>query len=158
MFLFGKDRTSDGPLPQEITRFLETFELFITQRKLTKPVTELHQTLHELRMQLIGIITKNFLTIPAEDEANFCRDLADKLTQVCKEFPQDEQDRDYYDYCIAEILLCFEWVQQIKQECTGDLITQKVMLQDLPILRPFDYGLRGQMKLVATRVASERSG
>ncbi len=155
MFFFGKDKEPTGPLPQEMSRFLETFELFITQRKLNKPVVELHQTLHELRMQLIGIITKNFLTIPSEDEARFCRFLADELTKVCKEFPQDEQDRDYYDYCIAEILLCFEWVQQIKQECAGDLITQKVMLQDLPILRPFDYGLRGQMRLVPARAANE---
>lgn len=156
MFFFGKDKEPSGPLPQEIMRFLETFELFITQRKLNKPVTELHLTLHEMRMQLISIITKNFLTIPSEDEANFCRFLADHLAKVCKEFPQDEQDRDYYDYCIAEILLCFEWVQQIKQECSGDLITQKVMLQDLPILRPFDYGLRGQMRLVSARAANER--
>lgn len=155
MFFFGKDKEPAGPLPQEMVRFLETFELFITQRKLNKPVVELHQTLHELRMQLIGIITRNFLTIPSEDEANFCRLLADQLARICKEFPQDEQDRDYYDYCIAEILLCFEWVQQIKQECAGDLITQKVMLQDLPILRPFDYGLRGQMRLVPDRAANE---
>lgn len=155
MIFFGNDRANSGPLPQEMTRFLETFELFITQRKLNKPVTELHQTLHEMRMQLINIISKNFLTIPADDEANFCRHLADELATVCKEFPQEEQDRDYYDYCIAEILLCFEWVQQIKQECTGDLITQKVMLQDLPILRPFDYGVRGQMRLVPARAANE---
>lgn len=154
MLFFGKDKANGGPIPQEITRFMETFELFVTQRKLNKPVIELHQTLHELRMQLINIISKNFLTIPAEDEPKFCRNLADELAKICKEFPQDEQDRDYYDYCIAEILLCFEWVQQIKQECAGDLITQKVMLQDLPILRPFDYGLRGQMRLVPVRAAS----
>jgi hypothetical protein len=156
MFFFSKDKSGAAPISQEVTRFLETFELFITQRKLNKPVTELHQTLHELRMQLIGIITKNFLTIPADDEAQFCRFFADELAKVCKEFPQTEADNDYYDYCIAEILLCFEWVQQIKQECTGDLITQKVLLQDLPILRPFDYGLRGQMRLVPVRAANER--
>lgn len=157
MFFTSKDKSGKGPLPQEITRFLETFELFITQRKLNKPVIELHQTLHELRMQLIGIITKNFLTIPAEHEPQFCRAFADELTHICREFPQDEQDRDYYDYCIAEILLCFEWVQQIKQECSGDLITQKVLLQDLPILRPFDYGLRSQMRLVPARAVNEEN-
>jgi hypothetical protein len=151
MLFFGKDKAaSPDHLPEEVTRFFETFELFITQRKLNKPVTELHQTLHEMRMQLIGIIARSFLTIPASDEAGFCRAFADGLAGICREFPQTEQDQDYYDYCIAEILLCFEWVQQIKQECTGDLITQKVMLQDLPILRPFDYGLREQMRLLKT--------
>ncbi|PIR21304.1 MAG: hypothetical protein COV45_00735 [Deltaproteobacteria bacterium CG11_big_fil_rev_8_21_14_0_20_47_16] len=150
MSFFQKDATANEHNSQEMTRFLESFELFITQRKLKKPVTELHQTLHELRMQLINIISRNFLTIPSTDEGNFCRMFADGLATVCQEFPQTEEDQDYYDYCIAEILLCFEWVQQIKQECAGDLITQKVMLQDLPILRPFDYGLRGQMKLLKT--------
>lgn len=155
MSFFQKNAVSNEHSPQEVLRFHETFELFITQRKLSKPVTELHQTLHEMRMQLINIITRNFLTIPPSDEANFCRAFADSLACVCKEFPQTEDDKDYYDYCIAEILLCFEWVQQIKQECTGDLITQKVLLQDLPILRPFDYGLRSHIKLLSPQKTAE---
>lgn len=148
-------RNNATPVPQDTTRFLETFELFITQRKLNKPVIELQRTLHEMRMLLLSIIAKHFLTIPAEEEPLFCRQFADQLATVCKEFPQDDADRDYYDYCISEILLCFEWIQQIKQECAGDLITQKVLMQDLPILRPFDYGLRSQMHIVTRSAAND---
>lgn len=46
--------------------------------------------------------------------------------------------RDHADYCLREVLVCFELARQICCQHEAVEIRQR-LLADLPILRPFDY-------------------
>ena len=140
------------PVLGEYKKLLSEFELFLTQRRLGHAVAELHQTIQNIRILLGKMISRHFVSLPPEEELAFTEVLTEDLTSICEEMPKsDENDLKYFDYCIAEILLCFEWAQQIKAEAQ-DLVTQKIMLQDIPLLRPFDYGLRAQFRLITRPV------
>jgi hypothetical protein len=143
------DSKITAPVAAEYKNLLSEFELFLTQRRIGRPVSELQTTVQNMRILIGKIITRHFVSLPPQEELEFTEILTDGLTGICQDLSKgDKSELKYYDYCIAEILLCFEWAQQIKAEA-GDLVTQKIMLQDIPILRPFDYGLRAQFRVIS---------
>lgn len=133
----------------EVKNLLEMFEFFLTERQLGKPIGVLGDAIHDLRIIVQRLLTDHFLKLPAEDEGRFCSTLATLLAERCARLPSvTEADRKYFDYLIGEILTCFEWAQEIKAECPDDPATQRILAIDIPLLRPFDYGVRSKIKMV----------
>lgn len=106
-------------------------------------VTALSESIRQLRVLLQETLTGAFLalTLPKAREFRFA--LSDELTNACNEFKNQCQpdDHQHHAYCVKEIVACFEWAEQIKAEIPDDILTQRILAVDIPILRPFDYGV-----------------
>ena len=133
----------------EVKNLLEMFEFYLTERQLQKPINILGDAVHDLRIIVQRLLIDHFLRLPPQDESRFCSTLATLLAERCTKLPSvGEEDRKYFDYVIGEILTCFEWAQEIKSEFPEDLETQRILAFDIPLLRPFDYGIRSKIKIV----------
>jgi len=136
----------------EIKNLLEMFEFYLTQRQLQKPIAILSEAIRDLRIIIGRLLTEHFLNLSEGEEAQFCSALARLLAERCANLPgASEEDRKYLDYIIGEILTCFEWAQEIKAEFPNDSDTQKALMVDIPLLRPFDYGLRLKIHVVSPK-------
>jgi hypothetical protein len=133
----------------EVRNLLDMFEFFLTERRLGKPIDDLSDTVKDMRLIIGRLLIDHFMNLVDEDEANFCSALASMLADRSLTIPiENEGDNDYYDYCIGEILTAFEFAQEIKEAYPNDHVLQKILALDVPILRPFDYGLRNKLKVV----------
>lgn len=136
----------------EVKNLLEMFEFYLTERQLQKPISVLGEAVRDIRIIVQRLLTDHFLKLSAEDESRFCSALATMLAERTTKLPSvSEEDRNYFDYLISEILTCFEWAQEIKSEFPDDPTTQKILLVDIPLLRPFDYGIRSKIHVVAPK-------
>ena len=144
--------TALRPARKEVLNLLDMFEFFLTERQLGRPIEVLGESVHDMRLIIGRLLADYFLGLAAEEEERFCSALALMLADRCQAVPMegDDEDQKYCDYCIAEILTCFEQAQEIKAAYPDDPVFQKILALDIPILRPFDYGLRGRLKLVKT--------
>lgn len=137
------------PVEDEVRNLLEMFEFFLTERHLGKPVDDLGESVRDLRLIVGRLLADHFMALPAKEEAKFCSALAAMLADRAASLPLDhEGDTEYIDYCIGEILTGFEYAQEIKAAYPDDSVLQKILALDIPILRPFDYGLKGRLALV----------
>jgi len=137
------------PVESEVRNLLDMFEFFLTERQLSKPIDALGESVKDMRIIVGRLLVDHFLSLTPAAETRFCASLADMLADRAAELPADrEEDRNYNAYCIGEILTTFEYAQEIKSAYPGDPILQKMLALDIPIMRPFDYGLRGKLKLV----------
>lgn len=109
-----------------------------------EPIPVLNEIIRELRIMLQQVLLDHFLPLPVEKGRQFRVSLADHLSGVCRSFDGKggAHDEAHHRYCMQEVLACFEWAEQIKLEVPHDPITQKVLSVDIPILRPFNYGLK----------------
>lgn len=140
------------PVETEVRNLLEMFEFFLTERQLGKPIEALGESVKDMRLIIGRILVDHFLKLAPSAEEKFCQALASMLADRAAELPVEKaEDRDYSDYCIGEILTTFEYAQEIKGAYPDDPVFQKILALDIPILRPFDYGLRGKLKLVHAR-------
>jgi hypothetical protein len=136
----------------ELKNLLEMFEFFLTQRQLRKSINTLGEAIRDLRIIIQRLLTDHFLALPEEDETQFCSSLAALLAERSTRLPAvSDPDRKYFDYLIGEILTCFEWAQEIKAEFPNDPAIQKLLAIDIPLLRPFDYGLRSKIHVVSPK-------
>jgi len=134
---------------EEVQNLLEMFEFFLTERSLDRPVALLGEVIGDVRVIIGRLLSNHFLNFSPEQEAHFCAALATLLTDRAWKLPlTTEQDADYIDYFVSEILLAFEWAQEVKAEYSHDPNMKKMVAEDIPVLRPFDYGLKGRMRLV----------
>jgi len=144
------------PVEHEVTHLLEMFEFFLTERHLAKPVDRLGESVRDLRIIIGRLLSDYFMNLKASEEGKFCSALASQLADRAASLPFDEtEDREYADYCIGEILTSFEYAQEIKEAYPDDTVLQKILALDIPILRPFDYGMRGRMTLVKSQKAKK---
>ena len=140
------------PVESEVRNLLEMFEFFLTERQLGKPIEALGESVRDMRLIVGRILVDHFLGLTPSREAKFCSALAVMLADRAASLPvEPEDDGAYVDYCIGEILTTFQYAQEIKASYPDDPILQKILALDIPILRPFDYGLRGKLKLIATK-------
>lgn len=138
-----------APVENEVKNLLEMFEFFLTERELGKSIEELSQSVRDMRLIISRILVDHFLSLTPKDEDKFCVALAQMLTDRAALIPNDgEKDGDYFKYCIGEILVSFEYAKEIKGAYSDDSVLQKMLSLDIPILRPFDYGLKGRLKLL----------
>ncbi len=137
------------PVQAEVKNLLTMFDFFLTQRELGKPIETLNEAVRDMRLIIGRLLIDHFLGLSLEDGDGFCRALATMLADRCEQLPEDrESDLEYCSYCLGEILTVFEYAMEIKKEFSDDPILQKMLALDIPILRPFDYGLRGTFKVV----------
>ncbi len=130
----------------EVKNLMEMFEFYLMERQLDKPIETLGVALRDIRIIMQRILLQHFIHLPPEEESRFCLALAKMLASRCAELPNvTSKDREYFDYCIGEVLGCFEWAQEIKAEYPDDKVVQETFILDIPLLRPFDYGLRKKM-------------
>ena len=135
---------------EEVKNLLEMFEFYLTERSLGRPVELLGEIVVDLRVIISRLLTEHFLKLHPDREANFCATLAELLTERAENLPLYSSDDDQYiDYVVGEILTAFEWAQEVKAEFKGDMVMQRIVVLDIPILRPFDYSVRDQMRVVA---------
>lgn len=144
--------TSLLPVEKEVTNLLEMFEFFLTERQLGKPIDALGESVKDMRLIVGRLLVDHFLGLPPKQEEKFCAALAAMLADRAESLPAERgDDGEYCRYCIGEILTAFEYAQEIKAAYPGDRVLQKILALDIPILRPFDYGLRGKLKLIPIR-------
>lgn len=137
------------PVEKEVRNLLEMFEFFLTERQLGKPIDALGESVKDMRLIVGRLLVDHFLGLSTSQEEKFCAALAAMLADRAEALPLERgDDREYGKYCIGEILTVFEYAQEIKAAYPGDRILQKILALDIPILRPFDYGLRGKLKLI----------
>lgn len=138
-----------GPVEEEVYNLLDMFEFFLVERQLRKPIEVLADSVRDLRIIIQQILMEHFQFIPFKDAEPFMKALAQALAKRSAHIPTDGSgDRKYVDYCIGEIITAFEWAAEIKREFPDDEISQKILSLDIPVLRPFDYGLRSKIRLV----------
>lgn len=141
----------------EIKNLLEMFEFYLMERQWGKSVDTLAAAVRDLRIIIQRLLIDYFVELNPDEESRFCTALASLLAGRTNNIPKtSKEDRNYFDYCIGEILTCFQWAQEIKAEFPGDPATQKTFLLDIPILRPFDYGMRSKIKVVKPKGKTKR--
>jgi hypothetical protein len=148
-----KDRGIDIPtataINNEVKNLLEMFEFYLTERQLGKSVDVLASAVRDLRIIIQRLLLDYFINLSPDEESRFCTALASLLASRSTKLPKvTDEDKKYFDYCIGEILTCFQWAQEIKSEFPDDYPTQKTLLLDIPLLRPFDYGIRSKIMVV----------
>lgn len=129
----------------EMVRIVETVRRYFEVRLQREVISVLNETVRGLRILLQEVLIDHYLALPLLKAKEFRFALGDQLSNVCEELHQNgnssKEDDHHHRYCTKEILACFEWAEQIKAEIPDDPVTQKVLALDIPILRPFDYGL-----------------
>lgn len=135
------------PVKNEVKNLLTMFDFFITQRQLGKSIEVLNEGVRDMRLIIGRLLIDHFLGLSLEDGESFCHALATMLADRCEQLSNDKEE-EYCSYCVGEILTVFEYALEIKKEFADDPILQKMLALDIPILRPFDYGLRGTLKVV----------
>ncbi len=137
------------PVKSEVKNLLTMFDFFLTQRQLGKSIEVLGEAVRDMRLIIGRLLIDHFLGLPLDDGDNFCKALATMLADRCELLPEEKQvEQEYCQYCVSEVLTVFEYAMEIKKEFADDPIFQKMLALDIPILRPFDYGLRGTLKVV----------
>lgn len=132
------------PIQKEISQLTDLVRHYLQSRLQSAAIEVLNQTIRDLRIQLQQVVTNYFLHLPLPQARAFRSTLTDQLMGVVHELqPQcTKGDEDHHYYCVREVVACFEWAEQIKEEIPEDPLTQKILAIDIPILRPFDYGLK----------------
>lgn len=134
----------------DMRHLLEMFEFYLNERHLGRPVSILHAIMQDVRLLLGRLLTDYFLQLSPEREAHFCATLATLLSERAEALVwMNERDRDYVDYMVSEMLMPFEWAQEIKAECPHDKLLQRLIAVDVPLLDSFDFRLREQLRLVS---------
>ena len=136
-----------GPKQQEMQRVVICVRRYLESRLEGAPISVLNELVREMRVQLQNVMTEYFLPLPLEKAHSFRVALEDHLSSLAGELNGHakcgQEDEAHHSYCTREVLSCFMWAEQIKAEVPDDLVTQKVLAVDIPILRPFDYGRKG---------------
>ena len=138
-------------LKEELEVILDSLREFLINKDQNKPLEELHEIIRNLRISLHEFVINHYMPLSLQEGETFQSALADQLVNLCMEMNDGDEKDPYHDYCIEEIMACFSWAQQIKEEVPHDLITQKVLAVDIPILRPFDYGVKQSKKAPTLR-------
>lgn len=137
------------PVESDVRHLLDMFEFFLTERQLGKPIDALGESVRDMRLIIGRILIDHYMALPLKDETKFCKAMAEMLADRCAIIPiEGDEDQEYHNYCISEILTSFEYAHEVKSNHSGDKVLQKILALDLPILRPFNYGLRGKFKIL----------
>lgn len=131
------------PIHKEMSQVVSLVRQYFMGRVRKDSIETLGQVIRDLRVVLQQVVSSYFLHLPLPQGREFRAALADQLMGICSEVyaTGSREDESHHRYCIKEIMVCFEWAEQIKEEIPDDPVTQKILAVDIPILRPFDYGL-----------------
>lgn len=137
------------PIQQDIAQIVGLVRRYFQDRMNHEPIPSLNLMIHDLRIVLQRVVSDYYLHLPLDEERRFRGALSDQLVSGINQLyvGKDSQDKEHRQYCVREILSCFEWASQIKNEVPDDPVTQKILVVDIPILRPFDYGFNSTTPL-----------
>ena len=140
------------PVKAEVKNLITMFDFFMSQRQLGKPIETLSESVRDMRLILGRLLMDHFLGLTDDEGERFTNSLAEMLADCCQRIPdKDDGDEEYGSYCIEEMITPFEYAREIKREFSDDPVLQKMLSLDIPILRPFDYGLRGSFKVLEVK-------
>ncbi len=129
------------PIQQDIAQIVGLVRRYFQDRLTHESIASLSLVIHDLRIVLQRVLIDYYLHLPLDEERRFRGALSDQLIGGINQVyaGRDSEDREHRQYCLQEILACFEWAEQIKNEVPDDSVTQKILAIDIPILRPFRY-------------------
>ncbi len=133
---------------EEVHNLLEMFAFYLGERSRGRSIASLKETVYQLQLILGRILTEHFLNIPPEREAHFCATLATLLQERSDHLSREDGEIEYIGYCIDEMLVPFEYAQEVKAKFPHDPVMRRILAVDIPILLPFDYGMRRRLCLV----------
>ena len=137
------------PVKEEVKNLITMFDFYMAQRELGKQIEILAESVRDMRIILGRLMMDHFMGLDEEESERFAKALAEMLADSCAQIEaKDETDEEYCRYCIEEMLTPFEYAREIKREFADDAVMQKMLVLDIPILRPFDYGMRGSLKVI----------
>jgi len=137
------------PVKEEVKNLITMFDFYMAQRELGKQIETLADSVRDMRIILGRLMMDHFMGLDENEGEQFTKALAEMLADSCGQLEaKDESDEEYHRYCIEEMLTPFEYAREIKREFSDDAVMQKMLVLDIPILRPFDYGVRGSFKVV----------
>jgi len=132
-----------------VYNLLDMFEFFLVERQLGKPIDDLAEAVRDLRIIIQRLLLEYVMKLTPAKAEKFASTLAVVLAKRSDSIPaQSREDKKYAKYCIGEIITAFEWSVEIKREFPRDAEAQRILALDIPVLRPFDYGLRKKIRLV----------
>ena len=135
-------RSHKDKIIEEIEQLVDAVQEYFLQRHQQESMEALSLTVRDLRIQIQQMLGEVFVPLTLSEAKEFRSILADKLFSLVGilKAPSHSGSIKHYQYCIDGILACFQCAEKIKEEIPDDFHTQKILIQDIPILRPFDYG------------------
>jgi len=143
--------SQSNPVHREIRGVLVLVGKYFDNRLQKQPLQVLNIMVHDLRIALHQMILDHFLPLPLDQAREFRSALVDQLMGVYGQYQSKcskAEDKEHCHYLIKQIVLSFELAEQIMEEIPHDPITQRILAVDIPILRPFDYGVGVASKVV----------
>lgn len=128
-------------IPHEaIDGLTDAITLLFTQARLGNPLPVLQQTVRDVRHRIAQLFHEYVAICDIDALAEVETTLSERLVRsqhLCVDGAATII-RDHAEYCLREVMVCFELARQI---CTqhAAVATRQHLLADLPILRPFDY-------------------
>lgn len=148
--------TQHKPIHQEIRKVLDLVGNYFDHRLQKQPLQTLNLAVHDLRIVLHRVIMDRFLPLPLHQAREFRAALVDQLMGVCGQYHAkcgDPEEKEHCHVFVKQIALSFELAEQIMEEIPHDPVTQRILAVDIPILRPFDYGIG-----TAGKIAQQKPG
>lgn len=134
-------------MTQAINRLCVSLENYFMERHRKEPMHELSGLVRDVRILIQQILIDTFLPLSLDQAKDFRGILTDQLHGLCGSLrdsvPSDEK---HHLYCVQGIISCFKTAEKIKEEIPDDFYTQRILIMDIPILRPFDYGEKHRPK------------
>ncbi len=140
---YGSAREHDMESLQ-IQKLFDAVALLLSQFRLDIALLDRQRTIRHIRAVISSII-QEFIAHNPNDLRELRVEIERGLDRVRKESPiTHPEHEEYMGYCLREVNLAFELADQIYTEYKTQPHVAFALIQDLPILRPFDYGTRGK--------------
>lgn len=131
----------------EITQLQKLFDavaLLLSQFRLEIALLDRQRTIRHIRAVISSLI-QEFVAHEPNDLQLLRSQITNGLDRVHAESPATHPEHEeYMTYCLREVTLAFELADQIYTEYKTQPAVALALIQDLPILRPFDYGTRAK--------------
>lgn len=119
---------------------VDAVALLLTQSRLGEELAVIQRTVQDIRGQITTIFRETIAEGDLDELKAIEQSLKSRLDEVYRTCCDERNPalRDHVEYCLREVLVCFELARQVCTQHTAPDIRYR-LLADLPILRPFDY-------------------
>lgn len=127
-----------------LVSLFDAVTLLLSQFRLEVAVLDRQRTIRHVRT-LIASLIHDYLTTRPPDLRELRLKIEEGLKRIRRTHKAEyEEHQEYIDYCLREVALAFELADQIYVEYRTQPDVACTLIDDLPILRPFDYGSHKQ--------------
>lgn len=130
-------------MSSKLTEVADALLLLFTQHTRHEPIPQRNQTVRQLRMittQLLQDAAGHGISAMQELREAMGKELHD-MSRIGRARCGSPAEEEHLAYCLREIQLAFEMAEQIIAEYPTEPEIAKILIHDLPIFRPFDYGM-----------------